>query len=502
MAGAATRFPHAFAVKTRDVNIDVEVAIVGAGFGGIGMAMQLDRSGRRSWAMLERDRDVGGIWRDNVYPGCACDIPSMLYSFSFERGTDWTRHYPQQSEIWQYLRDLVERRGLRDRIAFGWELTSARYDDGEACWQLTAADGRTLVARALVLATGALNVPKLPPIAGIERFEGTVMHSSRWDPSVEVRDRDVALVGTGASAIQIVPEIAPLAKRFTLYQRTAAWVLPRGDRPVSSPRRAARRWIPGFARAERAAIYWAHEVRAYGFIANPRALQVAERVAAAHLKKQVSDPEVRAKLTPHYRLGCKRVVLSDDYYPALCLPNAEVADSPIVELRERSIVTQDGRERPADVAIFATGFAATDALGGVAISGAGGVELAHRWRDGMEAYLGTSVAGFPNLFTIVGPNTGLGHNSMILIMEAQYRYVLDALALLERRGARSVDVDAEEQARYNAGIQERLARAVWSSGCSSWYLDGAGKNTTLWPGYTFSFRAMTKRLREEHYRVR
>ena len=484
------------------MKISTDVAIVGAGFAGIGMAIELERAGISDYTIVERAGDVGGIWRDNAYPGCACDIPSMLYSFSFAPAAHaWTRHFPGRDEIWEYLRRLARENGILQRIRFDWDMRDASYDETACRWQLRSSAGDELDARVVVLATGALNRPQLPSFPGLERFEGPSVHSSQWNPEFDVRGRDVAVVGTGASAIQIVPEIAPLARRLTVYQRSPAWIMPRADRPVSPALRAARRWIPGFAWAERQSIYWSLEARAYGFVQNTRALQFGERLALAHLKKQVTDPELARKLTPSYRMGCKRVLLSDDFYPALCAPNVELVTGAIARFEPHGIVAEDGTLRPADAVIFATGFTATQPLGDVSVRGAGGRELRDVWKDGMEAFLGSSIAGFPNLFTIVGPNTGLGHNSMIVIMEAQYRYVLDALALLRRRGARAIDVDREIQDAFNRDLSQRLGRTVWNSGCASWYLDANGRNTTLWPGYTFAYRAATKRVREERYRL-
>jgi len=479
----------------------VSLVIVGAGFSGIGLAIELRRHGIEDFTILERSDDVGGIWRDNVYPGCACDIPSMLYSYSFEPSVEWSRLFPRQEEIWAYLRDCVDRYDLRKHIAFKTELSEARYDDDECSWQVRTTSGNVLKAQFLVLAMGALNRQKFPNIEGLDRFEGTRFHSSQWDRSAEVRGRNVAVIGTGASAIQIVPEIGPLAAHLTLYQRTPAWVMPRFDFPVRGWLRGLRKYLPGFAWLERRAIYWTYEMRAYGFVKNPRVLKFGERFARLHLRRQVKDPELARKLTPNYRMGCKRVLLSDDFYPTLCRDNVSVVNEAIVRFEPRAIVTADGVEHPTDVAIFATGFAATDALGPVRIYGRGGTDLRDVWANGMEAYLGTSVAGFPNLFTIIGPNTGLGHNSMVLIMEAQYRYVLDAVELLKRRGARALDVDPDAQRRYNEALSKQLENTVWNTGCASWYLDANGRNTTLWPGFTFTYRARTRKVREEDYQL-
>jgi cation diffusion facilitator CzcD-associated flavoprotein CzcO len=481
--------------------IDAEAVIVGAGFSGIGMAIQLRKQGLDSILLLERAADVGGIWRDNVYPGCACDIPSMLYSFSFETSTEWTRLFPRQAEIWDYLRACIDTYDLRQHLRLDHDMLEARYDDDTALWHLRMADGTQLVTRILILAMGALNKPVVPTFTGLENFKGERFHSSTWDPAANVTGKNVAVIGTGASSIQIVPEIAPQAKRLTVFQRTAAWVMPRADRAVSSGERWRRRHLPGYAWFQRRLIYWLLEIRGYGFVINPKALAAGEGLALKVLEKQVSDPVLRKKLTPPYRMGCKRVLLSDDYYPAFARDNVELVTEPIAEFREHSIVTRDGRDYPIDAVIFATGFDATNGLGAARISGRGGVDLATEWKDGMAAYLGTTVAGFPNMFTIIGPNTGLGHNSMIEMMEAQYRYVRAAVDLIERHGVRAIDVKPEAQETFNTALQRRLNRTVWNTGCNSWYIDKSGKNTTLWPGFTYAYRQQTRSPNLEHYEL-
>jgi cation diffusion facilitator CzcD-associated flavoprotein CzcO len=463
------------------------------------MAIALKRRGFDSFLVLERGNDVGGTWRDNVYPGCACDIPSALYSFSFERNPWWSRVYPPHDELWEYLRRCSSKYGIRPHIRFGTELSEARYDESTATWRLVTADGKRLTSRVLICAMGALSRPRIPDFAGIDRFRGKIFHSARWDRTVDVRDRRVAVVGTGASAVQIVPAIAPVVRRLMVFQRTPPWVIPRGDAPLSPLRRTLLRWIPGYARAVRARTYWSLEFRALAFTIKPDLMRVAEKVALRFLAKEIPDPELRRRLTPTYRMGCKRVLLSDDYYPSLLRTNVEVIGEGIAEFREHSIVDSAGIERSVDVAVMATGFRATEGVVPVRIFGRSGNELGDAWRDGMQAYLGISVAGFPNLFTIVGPNTGLGHNSMVVMMEAQFRYVLDALALMRRRGIRAIDVLPAVQSQFNQRLQSRMTRTVWASGCSSWYQDAGGKNTTLWPGFSFTYRLLTRRFRLDGY---
>ncbi len=481
--------------------MDAETIVVGAGFGGLGLGLRLQAAGHDSFLILERAGDVGGTWRDNVYPGCACDIPAMLYSFSFAADATWTRLYPQQPEILRYLQRTAEAAGLRAKIRFGSELEVARYDDASGTWTLELAGGTTLACRTLVLAMGPLSKPNVPPIPGAERFTGASFHSARWDYSVDLHDKNVAVVGTGASAIQFVPQIAPEVKRLTLFQRTPPWIIPRNDRPVGKLREALRSLSRPYAWLVRKAIYWSLEIRAIGFVIDPKLLQRQEVAIGRFLAHSIPDPELRAKLTPKYRAGCKRILISDDFYPALTRANVELIAAPLAEIRERSVVAADGTERPADVIVYATGFRATDGLAPVRIYGRDGVELGEVWRDGMSAYLGTSVAGFPNMFFIIGPNTGLGHNSMVFMMESQYRYVLSALDYLRSSGVRSIDVQPAVQAGFNAALQRRLARTVWATGCSSWYIDARGKNTSLWPGFTFVFRNLTRTFDPKRYRL-
>jgi cation diffusion facilitator CzcD-associated flavoprotein CzcO len=477
--------------------LDAEVIVAGAGFAGVGMGIALKRAGIERFIILERAEEIGGTWRENDYPGCACDIPAMLYSYSFEPNVAWSRTYPSRREIWDYLRGCADKYGVRPHIRFDCALEEARFDDATATWTVETSQG-VLRSRVLVLALGALDRPRIPHLPGVERFTGPAFHSARWRNDVDLRDKRVAVIGTGASAIQFVPHIAPLVRSLTIFQRSAPWVMPKGDRPVSRTVRALRAFPP-YAWLVRKAVYWALEARAYGFTVDPRPLGLFERFARRHLERQVPDPVLRRTLTPDHRMGCKRVLLADDYYPALTRENVEVVTTPIREVREDAIVTTDGAEHPAGVLIYATGFRATDALAPVRVYGSAGRELNADWQAGAQAYLGTSVAGYPNLFLLIGPNTGLGHNSMILMIEAQIRYVMSALAHMRRTGASGLAVRGHVQDAFNERLQRRMKRTVWSSGCTSWYLDSSGKNTTLWPGFTFTYRFLTRRLRPEDY---
>ncbi|HET6608627.1 MAG TPA: NAD(P)/FAD-dependent oxidoreductase [Rhodopila sp.] len=461
------------------------VAVIGAGFGGIGMAIRLKQSGRNDFLLIEQAGDIGGTWRDNRYPGCACDIPASLYSFSFATNGAWSRRYPTQAEILAYLHDCVDRFGIRPHLRLGQRLEEAAFDIDEAVWRLRLADGSALVARALVVSVGQLHSPSIPDFAGLERFSGPSFHSSRWDPAIDLTGKRVAVIGTGASAIQFVPQIAPAAASVTLYQRTASWILPKQD-PVAG---RLRRWIfsrsAPLRRLVRTWTFLAHDARAVGFVWAPSLLTAVERRARSFAKRELDDGALREAVTPDYRIGCKRVLLSNDFLAALNRPNVSVVTDGIDAVTSQAIVTADGSVRPADVLIFATGFRATESMSGLRITGPSGRTLTDAWRDGMKARLGVAVAGFPNLFLLGGPNTGLGHNSVVFMLEAQIGHILRCIRLLRTR--RVLEVRADAQARFLAWLDRRMSRTVWLSGCRSWYLDRSGRNTTLWPGFAAGY---------------
>jgi cation diffusion facilitator CzcD-associated flavoprotein CzcO len=476
------------------------IVIVGSGFAGLGMAIRLKRAGIESFTVLEKGADVGGTWRENRYPGCACDVPSHLYSYSFEPNPDWTRTYSTRPEIWDYLRRCADKYGIRPHIRFRAEVVRAEFDEAEGLWRVHTRAGERYRARVLVLGTGFLSTPSWPAIPGRERFRGRSFHSQQWDESYDLRGKRVAVIGTGASAIQIVPRIAPLVARLDLYQRTPPWILPHPDRPIIARERRLYARFPWLQRLVRGATYWYYELRVFPFAIDPRLMRPFEREARRFFARQIADPELRRKLTPDYALGCKRILISDDYYPALTRANVRLITDGIREVREHGIVAGDGTEREVDAIIYATGFKANAPLPRGMIAGRGGRDLWDAWREGPEAFLGTAVAGFPNLFLLVGPNTGLAHSSMVFMIEAQIGYVLDALRVLERNGLKYVDVRPDVQAAYNRGLQRRLRRAVWTvGGCRSWYLDAHGKNVTLWPGFTWRFWLLTRRFRARHY---
>jgi cation diffusion facilitator CzcD-associated flavoprotein CzcO len=480
------------------VRLDTEILVVGAGFAGLAMAISLERAGMGSFVVIERAADLGGTWRENRYPGCACDIPSVLYSFSFARNPKWTRSYPLQQEIWDYLRFVADKFNVRRHIRFDAEMVETRWDEADMTWHTQLADGSTIVSRFIVAGFGPLSNPDVPRIAGLETFKGECWHSAQWRSDVDLRGKRVAVIGTGASAVQLVPRIAPEVAKLYVFQRTPGWILPKPDYPISPVQKWLRNFKP-IAWLERQATYWMIESRAYGFTANPNALKLAEGIARKHRDRQLQSAELRAKMTPTYRLGCKRIIPSNDYYPAFNLPQVELVTEGIAEIREHSIVDERGTEREVDVIILGTGFRTTDGLTPLKVYGAGGRELNDAWRDGMAAFYGVSIAGFPNFFLLLGPNTALGHNSVVLMIEAQVRHLMRVFKLLRATGARAVGVREDVQDAFNARLQRKMRGTVWSTGCKSWYLDKNGKNTTLWPEFTFDYFRKVERVRPENY---
>ncbi|MEV0824130.1 flavin-containing monooxygenase [Nonomuraea rubra] len=475
------------------------IVIVGSGFAGICMAVNLKQAGHHDFVILEKAAELGGTWRDNTYPGCACDVPSHMYSYSFELNPGWSRMFSPQEEIQAYLRACAAKYGITPHIRYGKHVVSMEYDDAARSWTVTTEDGDTLRPKAVVSAIGALHIPKFPEIAGRESFAGPAFHSAEWDHSADLTGKRVAVVGTGASAVQFVPQLARTARHVTVFQRTAPWLHPKPDFAFSPAARRLLR-LPGAARTLRAGIYWALETRALGFAVDPRLMKAHERLALRHLRAQVPDPELRRALTPDYLIGCKRILVSSDYYPALTRPNVSLVTDAITEIREHSLVA--GTEHRADAIVYGTGFKVTDALTEQRIVGRDGLKLQEAWRDGIEAYLGVTTSGFPNLFFLLGPNTGLGHNSVVFMIESQARYVVECLRLLSRTQARAVDVRPEAQREFNDRLRARLDPLVWNAGgCDSWYLDEHGVNRTIWPGFTFEYWARTRRVKPGAYEL-
>lgn len=477
---------------------DVEVAVVGAGFAGIGAAIRLRQAGIHDFLVFEQAGDVGGTWRDNTYPGCACDVPSHLYSFSFALNPDWSDTFSGQREIWAYLRGCVERFGIGPHLRLNHAVEELAWDERAQRWHLQTSQG-DFTARAVIAGTGPLSQPSVPDLPGLDRFQGVWFHSARWRHDHPLAGRHVAVVGTGASAVQVIPEIAATVASLRVFQRTPAWVMPRRTRPISELERRVYRSVPGAQRLVRLALYWGRDAWAVGFL-HPRLNRAAQRIAERHLRRQVPDPKLRAALTPNYVLGCKRVLLSNDYYPALQRDNVTLVTERIREIVPDGIVTADGARHPVDTIIFCTGFHVTDNPITEHVRGRGGRLLAEAWTPTMRAHLGTMVAGFPNLFFLLGPNTGLGHTSVVLMIESQLAQVMAALRHLRRSGAAAIEPTVEAQRRHSAWIDRRMAGTVWTAGgCASWYLDATGRNSTLWPGYATGYRLRLRRFRAADY---
>ena len=468
------------------------VLIIGSGFAGLGLAMQLRKQGEDDFVLLEKAAEVGGTWRDNSYPGAACDVPSYLYSFSFELKPDWSRKFAPQTEIHAYILQCVEKYRLRPHIRLNAEVRGAVFDEVRGIWRVELNDGQCLEAQVLVSACGQLNRPAYPKLSGLERFQGEAFHSARWRHDLDLSGKRVAVIGTGASAIQFVPQIQPRVASLSLFQRSAAYVLAKPDRAYRAWEVALMRRLPLLQRGVRLLQYLHHEARALAFVHWPWLMGVLRGIFTRHLQRQMPDAGKRARLQPDYPMGCKRILISNDYFPALAQANVEIVDSPIREVRERSLVTANGREYPCDVLIYGTGFTASDFLAPMQIRGLDGLELNQAWKDGAEAFKGISVSGFPNLFLLYGPNTNLGHNSIIYMLESQFAYVLGCLQALRKQGLRYLDLKAAPQRRYNEKLQAQTQRTIWAQGCQSWYQTAAGKHTNNWPGFTFTYRLQTR----------
>lgn len=469
-----------------------DAIIVGAGFGGIGIAAKLREAGFDDLLILERGHGPGGVWRANTYPGAACDVPSHLYSFSFAPNPDWSRKFSPQGEILRYLERCVDRFGLREAIRTGAEVAEAAWDGDASVWRVRLVDGERLAARILLTATGQLSRAVIPALPGADKLAIPAFHSAQWDHTVQIDGRNVAVIGTGASAHQFVPEIARKAARVTVYQRSPAWIIPRPDRPYAAWEKRLFRRIPLLARLHRLAIYATYETRALAFTRIHALMDVAVGMPARRLlRREIADPALRAKLTPDYKIGCKRILLTSDYLAAIARPNVELVTTPIASLRPRGVATTDGVERPADVLVWGTGFAATSFLAPMRITGRDGRTLNEAWAQGAAAYLGMSVPGFPNFFILYGPNTNLGHSSIIFMLESQFAHVLRVLTEAKRTGSSRAEVLAEAHGRFSTTIHKRLAGTVWAA-CRSWYVDETGRNTVNWPGFTFSYRFLAR----------
>lgn len=506
---------------------DHQIVIIGTGFSGLGMGIQLRKAGITDFVILEQNDDLGGTWHENHYPGCACDVQSALYSFSFEQKPDWSREFAPQAEIKAYLKHCAEKYGLLPHIRLNTHLATARYSEQDRHWQLQTCDSAamwaykaqkglkpgdpvdpadpdlpamaSLNAQVVVAGVGGLSTPAYPDIPGLETFTGKQFHSQNWDHHYDLTGKRVAVIGTGASAIQFVPQIAKQAARIDLYQRTPPWIVPKPDKRLSDRRKSLFQRYPALMKSYRSLIYWLLEVRALGFVGHPKILKLAEGIAHRHIRNQIDDPHLRQQVTPDFHFGCKRVLISNDYYPALARDHVQLITDGIASVNGSAVVDQQGEKRDVDCLIYGTGFRAQEPMPRGLIFGRGGQDLLDTWTEGAEAYKGTTVAGFPNLFILMGPNTGLGHNSMVYMIESQIRYVMGALEAMKQNNWQALDVRTNEQQVYNQELQGRLENTVWQTGCRSWYLNENGRNTTLWPGYTWRFRQRTRRFDPSAY---
>ena len=481
----------------------VQLAIIGSGFGGLGAAVMALEHGIETFVVLERSTAVGGTWRDNTYPGCACDIPSHLYSFSFAQNPEWTRSYPSQPEIEQYLEHVADQYNLHSRIRFGFNVELLAWDEKDRCWAITSTSGETIRAAAVISASGFLSQPSTPDIPGLSDFEGEVFHSASWRHDVSLESRRVGVIGTGASAIQIVPAIVDSVDHLDVFQRTAPWVLPRDDHPAPAWRRRLYRMIPFLQRLHRWRIYLHQEIRAIAFLGTGRVATVVrsaiEKETKALISESFDDPDAAASLLPSYQPGCKRLLLSSDWYPALARETVSLVSSSIVEVTAAGVRTSDEVTHPLDVLILATGFEVSEFPSPLTILGTHGRSLNEHWSDGASTDFGMTVSGFPNLWFLVGPGTGLGHNSIVFMIEVQLQQIARALRYMRESGVSSVELRPEVEAASYSEIQRRIATTVWASGCSSWYQSNSGRIDTLWPGTTTEYWWRARRFDPDRY---
>ncbi len=484
---------------------DVTVAIIGTGFSGLCMAILLKKAGIESFTVFEKAGEVGGTWRDNDYPGAACDVPTHLYSFSFDPNPRWGHMWAQQNEILDYMKGCARKYDLYPHIRFNSEITDAAFDAASGKWTINTRDGAVCRARAMVMGVGGLHIPQLPDIDGIRSFEGKMFHSARWDHSYDLTGKNVAVIGTGASAIQFVPEIAPKVKKLNLFQRTPPWIFPRPktmNRKIGKREQALYARVPALQRLQRNAMFLGGEAGAVAMVHRPEWLKYAEVLSKNYIRQAIRDPKIQAAVTPDYRIGCKRILGSSDYYPALNRPNVELVTGGIESIGPSGIRTRDGAQREVDAIIFGTGFDVGGGLRKFNMTGLDGRRSEEMLANRLEHYLGISISGFPNLFVLLGPNTGLGQNSIIFMIEAQANYALKCIQEIRRRDLAWMDVKPEVQSAFTADIQERMKNTVWATGgCQSWYKSEDGTNVTLWPGFCTEYWLKTRRPDFRNYRL-
>ena len=479
-----------------------KIAIIGAGFGGLAMAIRLLQSGIQDFIILEKADDVGGTWRENQYPGAACDVQSHMYSLSFAPKKDWSKRYAEALEIFDYIQDLIKEFDLKKYIQFNQEVVASHYHEDTLHWHIDLKSGQKIEAQFMVFASGPLHVPQIPQIKGIEKFQGEVFHSAQWNHNYNLNDKNVASIGTGGSAIQYIPEIAEKVKNLYVLQRTAAWVIPRDERAYNALDKKLFSRFEWFRKLHRSRLYWSNESRVVPIV-KPKMIQYGQKLAEIFIKFQVKDKATIKKLTPDYILGCKRILISNKYYPTFNRKNVELITDAIQEITEKSIIFKTGEERQIDCLIYGTGFI-TDPriyLKSFACYGQNGLELKDAWKNGAESYYGICTKNFPNLFQLLGPNTILGHNSVIFMIESQVNYILQLIQLVDKTQTQAIVIKPEVQDQFNHKIQQKLEGTVWQSGCVSWYQQDGGKNFALWPTYTWKYWLETRKANLSAYRL-
>lgn len=474
-----------------------DIVIIGSGFSGLGMGIQLKKKQRHDFVILEKAQQLGGTWRDNHYPGAACDVPSHMYSFSFEQNPNWSKFYSPQGEILSYMQACSEKYQLTPHLRFNEEVIEARWSEATQRWSIRTQANTLYEARILISGIGALSRPAFPQVKGLEQFKGEVFHSANWNHDYDLKGKTVAVVGSGASAIQFVPQIQPLLKSLVLFQRTAPWLVPKPDFTMAKPLQQLFQRLPTSQRVFRDFVYWNAEAFGTGFL-HPKLMLGIEKLAKAHLKRQIKDPILREKLTPNYTIGCKRVLFSNNYYPALAQNNVNVVASGMKEVTEHEVIASNGERYAVDAIICGTGFDVSDPFGPFKMYDRKGIEIHER--KNFSAYLGIQMRDMPNFFMLLGPNTGLGHNSIIFMIEQQIAYTLKCLDEMDRRSSQVMYVHPEVEDEFNAATQARLKQTVWGSGgCKSWYLNEDGENYTVWPGFTWQYWLSTRHPEFKHF---
>jgi cation diffusion facilitator CzcD-associated flavoprotein CzcO len=477
----------------------IRYLIIGAGFGGLGLGIRLTQQGEKDFEIWEKSSDLGGCWRDNTYPGAACDVPSHLYSYSFAPKHDWSHRFAPQAEIHAYQHACANQFGINEQIHFNQEVSSAQFDETLKKWIVTDKQGNHIHAQFLISATGQLNRPAYPNIKGLDSFKGSMFHSAIWQHDVDLKDKTVAVIGTGASAIQFLPEIAKHAKQVNIYQRNAPYVIPKPDRKYSKLEQTLYQKMPWLLKLSRLKTYLTFESRFVAFTSMQWIMNITTWQWRRFMYKNITDPKKREQLTPNYKMGCKRILISNNFYPAIDQQHVNILDQGISEIDANGITDKNGQHTPADVIILGTGFTATDFLSPMTITGLNGITLNQAWQDGAQAYLGLSVNQFPNLFILYGPNTNLGHNSILYMLESQINYILKATNAVNTHHYQAIDIKKNVQTKFNASIQKQAKDSVWNSGCTSWYTTEDGKNTVNWTGFTFSYRRLSKQFSINNY---